>query len=408
VTVEVAALGAGKSVAKLVVSRWFSGREARAVASKDLIELVKIGFPDEIKQRKIERQFEAIADSVAERLLTFARQEFGNLSDGDREAVLFQVVLTLDRADLSDDALLGDDLDPVKLTRRLRTTLPARQAEFQLGEAGRHLYEVVLDECCDCLARILIHLPQFEPRAAAETLARLSDMARRVEEMLSRLPARSLTAPEGEANDEEFNLRYLAFISQNLDRLELFGLRFERFARPQTTLSVAYVSLNVSKEDRSVIGSPGAVRISDWRSEDSEGSAVRVEQVLSKHRLMMVRGEAGGGKSTLLHWLTVMAARGGFSGELVALNGCVPFLIKLRSYAGRPLPRPEEYLDDVVGTLSGIMPRGWVHRRMLSGRAMLLVDGVDEVTASQREARSKHSSMQPRTSPTFTSRTAPG
>jgi hypothetical protein len=386
VSVEVAALGVGRSAARLVVARWLSSRAARDAASKDLIELIKTGFPDEIKRRKAERQFEAIADSVTERLLTFTRQEFGGLGDGDRAAVLYQVVLTLDLADLSDEALLADDMDPVRLARRLHATLPAREADLQLGEAGARLYEIVLDECCDCLARVLIHLPQFEPRAAAETLARLSAMADKVEAVLSRLPVRSLTAPEGESEDEEFSRRYLGSISESLDRLELFGLRFERFIRPQTRLSVAYVSLNVSKEEGPGTGRPEAVRISDWRSEGRDSGAVRVERILSDHRLMLIRGEAGGGKSTLLRWLAVMAARGGFTGQLYALNGCVPFLIKLRSYADRPLPRPEEYLDNVAGNLSGIMPRGWVHRRLLSGRAMVLVDGVDEVVAYQRQA----------------------
>ena len=204
--------------------------------------------------------------------------------------------------------------------------------------------------------------------------------------MLSRLPARSLTAPEGESDDEEFSRQYLDFISDNLDQLELFGLRFERFTRPQTTLSAAYVSLSVSKEDGTRADRPEAIRISDWRSEERESAAVRMEHALGDRRLILIRGEAGGGKSTLLRWLAVMTARGTFSGELSALNGYVPFLIKLRSHAGGPLPRPEEYLDDVAGDLSGIMPRGWVHRRLLSGRAMLLVDGVDEVTASQRQA----------------------
>jgi len=386
VSVEAAALGVGKAVAQLVAGRWLAGRTTRSAASKDLVELIKTGIPDEIKRRKTQRQFEDLADTVTERLLTFARQEYGGLDDGDREAVLHQVVLTLERADLSDEALLADDMDPVKLARRLRRTLPAREAEFQLGEAGARLYEAVLEECCDCLARILIHLPQFEPRALAETLNRLSRMTEQVEAALARLPVRSLTAPEGETHDEEFTRRYLAFISESLDRLELFGVRFERFTRPQTTLSVAYISLNASPEDRSRTHRAEAVPISDWRSEERDGGSVRVEQALGAHRRVLVRGEAGGGKSTLLRWLAVTAARGAFTGELSDLNGHVPFLIKLRSHAGQALPRPEEYLDDVAGNLSGLMPRGWVHRRLLSGRALLLVDGVDEVTDSQRTA----------------------
>ncbi|MER6813813.1 NACHT domain-containing protein [Spirillospora sp. NPDC000708] len=385
-SVEVAALRVGASVARLAVGRWLAGRSTRDAAGKDLTELIRTGFPDEIKRRRVQRQFEGIADAVAERLLTFAGTEFGGLTDGDRDAALFEVVRTLDNADLSDDALFAADADPVKLARSLRSRLPARRAEFELGEVGAHLYEVILDECCDCLARIVIHLPEFAPRASAEMLGRLSGLADQVGAVLARLPARTLTAPEGEADDEEFTRRYLASISESLDTLELFGVRFERLTRPQTTLSVAYISLNVSDESaRSLHRAPQAVPLSEWRDQVRTG-AVRVEAALGDHRLMLLRGEAGGGKSTLLRWLAITAARGSFTGPLSEWNGSVPFLIKLRSHAGGALPRPEEFLDDVAGNLAGIMPRGWVHRRLLSGRALLLVDGVDEVTSGQRQA----------------------
>ncbi|MEU6037977.1 NACHT domain-containing protein [Actinomadura sp. NPDC047616] len=385
-SVEGVALGVGRSVVQLAVGRLVAGRADRKAQGQDLVDLIRLGFPDEIRRRRARRQFEEIADSVGERLMTYCRQEFGGLTDGDREAVLHQVVLTLERADLSDEALLSVDADPVRLARALRATLPARQAGFQLGEAGARLYEVVLDECCDCLARIIVHLPQFGPRASAETLARLSGLADQVTAVLARLPARSLVAPEGESDDEEFTRRYLASISESLDTLELFGVRFERFSRPQTKLSIAYISLNVLREDNADRrkADHGAVPVSEWRIDDREAGAVRVESALGEHRLMLVRGEAGGGKSTLLRWLAVTAARGEFSGDLASWNGCVPFLIKLRSYSGARLPRPEEFVDGVAGHLAGLMPRGWVHRRLLSGRALLLVDGVDEVTANQR------------------------
>ncbi|TDC94956.1 NACHT domain-containing protein [Actinomadura sp. 7K507] len=374
-------------MAQLAAGRWLAGRSSRDGAGKDLAELIKTGFPDEIRRRRVQRQFEGIADSVAERLLTFAGHEFGGLTDGDREAALFEVVRTLDRADLSDEAFLAADADPVKLARRVRSRLPARRAEYELGEAGARLYDVVLDECCDCLARIMIHLPQFGPRASAEMLGRLSSLADQVSAVLARLPARTLDAPEGESDDDAFTRRYLASISESLDTLELFGVRFERFTRPQTTLSVAYISLNVSDESRRDHRPPkaAAVPISDWRDEAGPG-AVRVEAALDKQRLTLLRGEAGSGKSTLLRWLAVTAARGSFSGPLRGWNGCVPFVIKLRSHAGGRLPRPEEFLDDVASNLAGIMPRGWAHRQLRSGRALLLVDGLDEIASTQRQA----------------------
>ncbi|WP_242902229.1 NACHT domain-containing protein [Actinomadura terrae] len=385
-SVEVAALRIGGSVAQVAAGRWMASRSSRDAAGKDLVELIKTGFPDEIKRRRVHRQFEGIADAVAERLMTFADHEFPGLTDGDRAAALHEVTRTIEAADLSDEAFFAADADPVKLARSLRSRLSSREAELELGEAGARLYEIVLDECCDCLARILIHLPQFGARASVETLERLTGLSDQIGAVLSRLPVRSLTAPEGETDDQEFTRRYLASISENLDTLELFGVRFERFARPQTTLSVAYISLNVSDDSAPRRPRrPQAVPVSEWR-EDSGMGSVRVEQALGENELMLVRGEAGGGKSTLLRWLAVTAARGAFTGPLTGWNGSVPFVIKLRSHAGGPLPRPEEFLDHVAGNLAGIMPRGWVHRRLLSGRAVLLVDGVDEVADARRQA----------------------
>ncbi|WP_052424259.1 NACHT domain-containing protein [Nonomuraea candida] len=373
---ETAALKVGTAVGERAMRTWLTARSTGESSRLPLVELMRARFPDHLVRRKAQRQIEDIADAVTARVLKLCGHEFPGLGDDDRLVVLAEIRDTLARADLSDRALLAADADPVRLARDLRASLPAPK---DLGEAQARLYDVVLDECCDCLVRLVRHLPEFQPRAAAETLARLSGLGEQLAAMLARLPARTLEAPDGTGHDAEFRRRYLDHVSRTLDTLELLGVRVERF-RPRTSLSVAYVSLSVTATPaRTAAHVP-------WHESPDEPATMRAESALGRGRRMLLRGEAGGGKSTLLRRLAVMAARGEFEGDLSGWNGCVPFLVKLRSHADRELPRPERLLDLTAGPLAGLMPAGWAHRQLASGRALLLIDGVDELTGNQRRA----------------------
>ena len=392
-SLETAAVAVGKAVGERLVVAWLVGRAVERERGKDLVELVQTRFPDRIARRRFERQIADIADQIAERLLSLCGHEYRGLRRNDKAAVLAEVVEALAEADLSDQALFSADMDAARLADQVRASILRRRVD-DLGEAGAQLYDVVLDECCDCLVRIIRQLPQFGPRASAETLARLSGVSDQVSLVLARLPVRSLEAPEGSATDEAFRRRYLEHISVTLDMLELFGVRIERY-RPRTTLSVAYISLSVSTDGstagwrshrRALPGRP--LHIDEWRkSEQEPGEAtLRVETALGQATQTLIRGEAGSGKSTLLRWLAISAARGTFAGDLAPWNGCVPFLIKLRSHSGRALPPPEHFLEGAADPIAGLMPAGWVHRQLRNGRVLLLVDGVDELPSSQRRA----------------------
>jgi hypothetical protein len=384
---ESAALAIGKTVSSHAAQAWLNAKKDHDARRKDLVELMQNRFPDRLLRRRVERQIEDIADSVAERILRLCAHEYDGLSERDKRAVLAEISLTFSRADLSDQALFADDIDAFKLSQRLILSMPNPMRDFD--EAAARFYEVALHECCDCLVRIVLHLPQFSARASAETLSRLTTIAESVSGVLARLPLRSLDAPQGTDHDEEFTRRYLEHISNALDTLELIGVRVERY-RPRTLLNVAYVSLSATvEESASSIRSPRerGTSLQAWHHPSEQMPITqRVEKVLSRGRLTLLRADAGGGKTTLLRWLAVTAARQGFQTDMVHWNGCVPFLIKLRSYADRSLPSTEQFLEGEGGkALSGIMPKGWVHRRLRSGRGLLLVDGVDELTGPQRQ-----------------------
>ena len=376
---EAAAAAVAKAVVQRAGREWLAGRAAREDREKELSELIQVSFADRFVRRRLERQLGDIADSVERRLEALITVEYRGLADSDRAAVFAEVVSALERADLSDAALLGDDADPVKLARRVRACVPSPAG---LGEAGSCLFAVVLDECCDCLVRIIRQLPQFSPRAAAEALSRLSGLAEQVAVVLERLPPRSLDAPEGTGGDAEFGRRYLEYLSSTLDEVELFGVRMENF-RPHAALSAAYISLNVTAEEPvpPVAGPLKFASLTGERVAGRGGPAMRAETALARFPRTLLRGQAGSGKSTLLRWVAVTSARGGFSGGLAGWNGRAPFLVKLRSHADTALPQPEDF---VTGPLATLMPTGWAHRMLSQGRALLLVDGVDELPAARR------------------------
>ncbi|MGH3984288.1 MAG: NACHT domain-containing protein [Pseudonocardiaceae bacterium] len=238
------------------------------------------------------------------------------------------------------------------------------------------------------LVQVVKQLPAFEPRALTELLARFSQVVEGIGEVLHRLPRTTLDAPSGSEHDEEFRARYLTHVSETLDELEQFGIDVRRY-KPRTLVSVAYLSLQVSTDpSRRGRGDRLDERwFTDWRRTVASGSSsLRAEAALAESPRTLLRGDAGSGKTTLLQWLAVTAARSGFSGPLTDWNGCVPFLVRLRSYADRPLPRPEQLLAGVADPLVDLLPTGWVHRQLGTGRALLLVDGVDELIPAQRPA----------------------
>jgi hypothetical protein len=379
-----AATEIGKQVVTHAVRTWLGARRERAERDAELIELVRISVRDHFQRRKLVRQLEDLADQIAERLRPVYEHDFRDVPENERASALHAVVDALERAELTDATLFATDVDARKLAQLVRERVPVRQVG--LAEPAERLYDAVLDESCMALVQVVKHLPAFTPRALTELLGRFSQVVEGITEVLHRLPRTTLDAPRGSEHDEEFRARYLAHLSETLDELEQFGIDVRRY-KPRTLVSVAYLSLQVSTgRGRRARGDQFDER---WFTEGRRtvtDSSVRAEAALAENSRTLLRGEAGSGKTTLLQWLAITAARGAFSGPLVDWNGYVPFLVRLRSYADRPLPQPQQLLAGIADPLVNLLPPAWVHRQLDSGRALLLVDGVDELVSAQRPA----------------------
>ncbi|GCD99690.1 ATP-binding protein [Embleya hyalina] len=186
------------------------------------------------------------------------------------------------------------------------------------------------------------------------------------------------------AAELRFDERYLAYVRDRHANLTVFGLDLGRTQQARWSLDAAYLSLElaVHKERH-----PSRHVVDEDVERAPSVSVERAERALSGSARLVLRGHAGGGKTTLLQWLTVSAASGKVPDELASWRGRVPFLLPLRTLSRHgALPGPEGFLKGLECPLADAQPPGWADGVLASGRGAILVDGVDEVPQEQRAA----------------------
>ncbi|MFJ2218447.1 NACHT domain-containing protein [Streptomyces anulatus] len=297
-------------------------------------------------------------DRLAKVLAGRMADAFADLPEHERLAALTSVQDTFAAADEPDAGrLFALELDP----ERLRAELSAPAAG--LSARAVNLYEDLLGRCCAHLVEQLTAHPSFAARAAVEQVRAAGRTRELVEDVRDRV------GPRPDAADLDFERRYAEFVATANGRVELFGLTLGRSAGGWP-LETAYISLSVSGYEVDGGHGPGQpVRAS-----------IGIEQALGEWDRLLLRGPAGSGKSTLVQWLALNAARQTFDGELADWNRCVPFVLRLRAFTALDaLPAPADFLRAAGVPLHGSAPAGWADRLLQQGRALVLVDGVDEV-----------------------------
>ncbi|MFC5216816.1 NACHT domain-containing protein [Streptomyces coerulescens] len=188
------------------------------------------------------------------------------------------------------------------------------------------------------------------------------------------------TVVEVDPRDGTFESRYAKDLSSQYRKTEIFGIEELGRSESRWDLDTAYLSLRAE----------AAVYPSSFPGPRRHGPpwdrAQRIENLLTDRPLALLRGEAGAGKTTLVWWLAAHAANGTLTDDLAELNGLVPFVVPLREVHARGgrFPTVSELLSAGRVSTDG-QPDGWARRVLEAQRGLLLVDGLDEVPAEERE-----------------------
>lgn len=192
-------------------------------------------------------------------------------------------------------------------------------------------------------------------------------------------PSPVVVTPPGQPTgpDVDFEVRFADYTARRHGTLTIFGVDLSDSSRAEWPLDAAYLSLEAAASDRLA---------REYSAARAPAPPQPADQALAGHDRVLLRGVAGSGKTTLVQWLAVSAARQELGEHLHHLRDRIPFVLPLRTLIRRDgLPDPASFLAAVRNPLAEAQPPGWASRVLTAGRALLLIDGIDEIPEPDRE-----------------------
>ncbi|MDX3855205.1 NACHT domain-containing protein [Streptomyces sp. AK02-01A] len=359
---------ASSAVAPLIRKLFVSEASGAGLVDKPVRISGLVSFRGE-KRTLTEKDIRKLSTELVSRAIETAGPHERPIPAEEDQAVADAVARTLlALGELDMDDVQAVSLGHRALVRRLLDLALDQGLTLTLGWDATELYRSLLETTCLHVLHFFTQRSDFVARTLVEQSRQLSDLITRIDLLVTRNPAASTL-------DARFEQRYADYISQKYGTLTIVGLDLSH-AEATWPLDAAYLSLETvaSEECASSLTDPQPL------------GPVPADQALAGQAKVLLRGVAGSGKTTLVQWLAVCAARQRLPEGMEHLRGVIPFVLPLRTIARQPaLPLPDGFLAAVQNPLHSAQPQGWADRLLSARRGLLLIDGIDEIPERDRE-----------------------
>ncbi|PGH49801.1 NACHT domain-containing NTPase [Streptomyces sp. Ru87] len=370
---------ASSAVAPLVKKLFVTEGPGAGLVDKPVRVSARLSFRGE-KRTLTERDLVKIAAELVRRAVDTGEPPVAPEEERAVVDALAKTLHALGDLDMSDMSAV--QLGHRNLSRLLRRT--ADDPSILLSADASVLYHRLLDTACLHILHFFTQRSDFVARSLVEQARGNAELIAKVDELIARTPRQDMP-------DVAFERRYAQYVAEKHAKLTIVGLDLSS-AEASWPLDTAYLSLQAVRR-RDEAGPEGELTGIGFEGELTglgfEGEPVTTpvdtNRIFTGQDRVLLRGTAGSGKTTLVQWLAVSAARQELPDGMDALRGRVPFVLPLRSVMrAAGLPLPGDFLGAVHNPLHTAQPDGWADRVLRAGRGLLLVDGLDEIPERDR------------------------
>ncbi|MHC4697903.1 MAG: HEAT repeat domain-containing protein [Planctomycetota bacterium] len=215
----------------------------------------------------------------------------------------------------------------------------------------------------------------------------LRDESPRVHIGTERKLASAFGLPAGALDKDNVEASYRKAVVQANDTLDFTGLGIVSTDRP-VPMDRGFAPLRVRMHNIR-----GSDRVPDGQSSSTALRAFKMEQALTRSKPFFLLGDPGTGKTTTLRHLAYTYASGGKGAHSYPAEPWIPIYLRLADWAHRLDSGANVDVVDAAITQLGAThldaqsTSEWLRRNLAEGSALVLLDGLDEVTDPDVQTR---------------------
>lgn len=338
----------GKVLMTILLRCKFSGDTRSNVI--DTAQLIyKMGV-DEFEARNITRKMDEIGDNLSASCKTVLDNY--QITDERRDYIIDLLLRTYENTDITISDFFEDYSTEALLCKRLIATNPSYKDDLDQMEC--ELYERLLSHSSALLFQAFYEMPEFQSIGIKHLNTKMDEVKKNIDFIIKELESANFGGKDNE-NGSDYENQYMRNIINKLNHVYLFGVNNMERSLKRYKLSIAYVSLELSHNDE----------------------VYDINRLIDKKQNIWIVGEAGAGKTTLIQWIAVQYARH------YSEKSIVPIYVELRNMQ-------QDFslihcINNIMKDSTYEMPQGWIEQKLQSGKAVILLDGFDEISIEKRE-----------------------